>query len=60
MSKRKSPGEITGRIVATPNPIPFREGSKATISWQTTDPVGAEVRVSIPTGVDSTRKRFRI
>lgn len=52
MSKRKSPGEITGRIVATPNPIPFREGSKATISWQTTDPVGAEVRVSIPTGVE--------
>ena len=45
------PGEmITGRIAATPNPIPFAEGSKATISWQTTDPAGAEVRVSIPTG----------
>ena len=50
MSKGKFPGEITGRIAATPNPIPFGEGSKATISWQTTDPAGAEVRVSIPTG----------
>ena len=50
MSKGKLPGEITGKIAATPNPIPFAEGSKATISWQTTDPAGAEVRVSIPTG----------
>jgi len=50
VSKGKLPGEITGRIVATPNPIPFGEGSKATISWQTTDPAGAEVRVLIPTG----------
>ena len=50
MSKGTFPGEITGRIVATPNPIPFGEGSQATISWQTTDPAGAEVRVLTPTG----------
>jgi hypothetical protein len=50
VSKGTFPGEITGRIVATPNPIPFGEGSKATISWQTTDPAGAEVRVLTPTG----------
>jgi hypothetical protein len=43
-------GLVTGKIAATPNPIPFPEGSKTTISWQTNDPAGAEVRVAIPRG----------
>lgn len=48
MNKGKVTGQITGKIAATPNPIPFPKGSEATISWQTNDPAGAEVRVSDP------------
>jgi Methyltransferase domain len=36
---------VTGKIVATPNPIPPGERS-CVISWETNDPAGAEVRVS--------------
>jgi methyltransferase family protein len=36
---------ITGKISANPNPVSFGQGS-VVISWQTNDPVGAEVRVS--------------
>lgn len=42
-------GQITGKIAATPNPIPFGQ-SRATISWETNDPTGAEIRVCISAG----------
>jgi hypothetical protein len=38
-------GTIVGKINASPNPIPFGQGS-VLISWETNDPAGAEVRVS--------------
>src|SRR5438874_385390 len=41
--------EITGKISANPNPVSFGQGS-VTISWETNDPSGAEIRVS--TGPD--------
>jgi len=37
---------ITGKITASPNPIPQTGGSCAKITWETNDPLGAEVRVS--------------
>ena len=42
-------GQITGKISANPNPVSFEQGS-VTISWETNDPSGAEIRVS--TGPD--------
>jgi hypothetical protein len=42
-------GQITGKISANPNPLSFGQGS-VTISWETNDPSGAEIRVS--TGPD--------
>src|SRR6266496_1612837 len=36
--------ELTGQINANPNPVCF--GQRCVISWDTNDPVGAEVRVS--------------
>jgi len=42
-------GQITGKISANPNPVSFGQGS-VTISWETNDPSGAEIRVS--TGPD--------
>jgi hypothetical protein len=45
----KGPAEdITGKITANPNPLVF--GQRCVISWETNDPVGAEIRVS--TGTD--------
>ena len=41
--------QITGKISANPNPVSFGQGS-VTISWETNDPSGAEIRVS--TGPD--------
>jgi hypothetical protein len=38
-------GEITGKISANPNPVPFAQHS-VMISWKTNDPAGVEVRVS--------------
>jgi hypothetical protein len=38
-------GQITGKISANPNPVSFGQGS-VTISWETNDPSGAEIRVS--------------
>jgi hypothetical protein len=38
-------GEITGKISATPNPVPFGEG-RVVISWETNDPIGGEIRVA--------------
>ena len=39
---------ITGSIAANPNPIPCANTKGTTIAWETNDPLGAEVRVSIP------------
>jgi len=44
----ESTGQITGKITASPNPICF--GQRCVISWDTNDPVGAEVRVSTSSG----------
>jgi hypothetical protein len=40
-------GEITGKINAHPNPLFF--GQRCVISWETNDPAGAEIRVSMGT-----------
>jgi hypothetical protein len=40
------PKTITGKIVATPNPVPPEEGSRVVISWETNDPDGGEIRVA--------------
>jgi len=44
VNKKKRAREITGKIFAQPNPIYFGQGG-VVISWQTNDPVGAEIRV---------------
>ncbi len=40
------PARITGKITASPNPIPPLSGTPTRISWETNDPLGAEVHVS--------------
>ncbi|PYJ50822.1 MAG: hypothetical protein DME87_05255 [Verrucomicrobia bacterium] len=45
MTNTERTGQITGKVTATPNPIPFGEGY-VMISWETNDPAGGEVRVS--------------
>ena len=45
MNKTEPTGKITGKIHANPNPVFF--GQRCTISWETNDPGGAEVRVAI-------------
>jgi Methyltransferase domain len=45
VSKTDQTGEITGRISANPNPLPFGQGH-VVISWETNDRAGGEVRVS--------------
>jgi hypothetical protein len=37
---------ITGKIEATPNPVPSDEGSPVVVSWETNDPNGGEIRVA--------------
>lgn len=44
MNKTAPTGNITGKISAEPNPLPF--GQHCVISWETNDPAGAEIRVS--------------
>jgi len=44
VTKKKRAREITGKILAQPNPIYFGQGG-VVISWQTNDPAGAEIRV---------------
>jgi hypothetical protein len=44
VNRTKRASEITGEIFAQPNPIYFGQ-SAVEISWETNDPVGAEVRV---------------
>jgi hypothetical protein len=39
---------IAGKIIATPNPVPF--GEDVLISWGTNDPVGGEVRLLMSSG----------
>ena len=41
-------GSIAGKIIATPNPVPF--GEDVLISWGTNDPVGGEVRLLMSSG----------
>ena len=49
MKNTTQAGQITGKISAKPNPVSFGQGN-VTISWETNDPSGAEIRVS--TGPD--------
>jgi hypothetical protein len=44
VSNRGPAEDITGRITANPNSLFF--GQRCTISWETNDPAGAEVRVA--------------
>jgi len=44
VTKTEVTGQITGRIIVTPNPVCF--GQRCVVSWDTNDPAGAEVRVS--------------
>jgi Methyltransferase domain len=48
VNNRGPAGDITGKITANPNSVFF--GQRCTISWETNDPAGAEVRVA--TGPD--------
>jgi hypothetical protein len=49
VSKTDQTREITGRISANPNPLPFGQGH-VVISWETNDRAGGEVRVSTSSG----------
>ncbi|PYJ23098.1 MAG: hypothetical protein DME92_01945, partial [Verrucomicrobia bacterium] len=49
MSNTERARAITGKISANPNPISFGQGC-VVISWETSDPAGAEVRVSTSPG----------
>lgn len=46
MIKAPQPKTITGKIAATPNPLPPEEGSSVALSWETNDPSGGEIRVA--------------
>ena len=48
MSKSATSVGITGKINARPNPIAPSGKSRTRITWETNDPLGAEVRVSTP------------
>ncbi len=48
MSKVASVAAIRGKIAATPNPIPPVAGGCTKISWETNDPLGAEIHVLTP------------
>ena len=47
MNKTEPTGNITGKINANPNPLFF--GQHCVISWETNDPVGVEIRLSMGT-----------
>ena len=53
MKSTTQDSQITGKISANPNPVSFGQGS-VTISWETNDPSGAEIRVS--TGPDDEKR----
>ena len=40
------PKTITGKIAATPNPVPSDERCPVVVSWETNDPNGGEIRVA--------------
>jgi hypothetical protein len=46
VSDAATPAPIAGKITASPNPVPPISGGRTKISWETSDPLGAEVRVS--------------
>jgi hypothetical protein len=48
--KAPQPKTITGKIVATPNPVPSEEESPVIVAWETNDPSGSEIRVTTCTG----------
>ena len=56
MSKTIATGEITGKVNANPNPIPFGQGN-VEISWETNDPAGAELRVCLSSGEERLVRR---
>ena len=56
MSKTIPTGEITGKVNANPNPIPFGQGN-VEISWETNDPAGAELRVCLSSGEERLVRR---
>jgi hypothetical protein len=39
---------LSGKIAATPNPLPLIAGGCTKITWETNDPLGAEIHVSTP------------
>src|SRR6266516_3767386 len=43
---KAQPKTITGKIEATPNPVPSDEGSPVVVSWETNDLGGGEIRVA--------------
>jgi hypothetical protein len=45
VSNTEPTGQITGKITASPNPIPFGQ-REVVISWVTNDPGGGEIRVA--------------
>jgi len=47
---KAQPKTITGKIAATPNPLPPEERSPVVVTWETNDPSGGEIRVrtSVP------------
>lgn len=49
MSNTQPTGQITGKITANPNPIPFGQRD-VVISWVTNDPHGGEIRVAASAG----------
>ena len=46
MNKTEPTGEITGKITATPNPVPTEARARTTLRWEVNAPEGAEVYVS--------------
>jgi Methyltransferase domain len=56
VSKTIATGEITGKVNANPNPIPFGQGN-VEISWETNDPAGAELRVCLSSGEERLVRR---
>src|SRR5437867_12387814 len=43
---KAQPKAITGKIEATPIPVPSDEGSPVVVSWETNDPNGGAIRVA--------------
>ena len=50
VTKAPQPKPVTGKIAATPNPVPSEEESPVVIAWETNDPSGSEIRVTTTAG----------